>query len=114
MLFTERGELNVPVGILRGEDCSQKGSGDYSLEVVMTVTVVMEMKMLMTKVTKLQQQENEDGDDGDNGRSCVKEISKVAKCNSVKMKIFKKKKKNVAANVCARISFEKEKNSPAS
>ena len=56
MLFTERGELNVPVGILRGEDCSQKGSGDYSLkmEVVMTVTMVMvmEMKMLMTKVTK--------------------------------------------------------------
>ena len=53
MLFTERGELNVPVGILRGEDCSQKGSGDYSLrmEVVMTVTMVMEMKMLMTKVT---------------------------------------------------------------
>ena len=54
MLFTERGELNVPVGILRGEDCSQKGSGDYSLkmEVVMTLTKVMEMKMLMTKVTK--------------------------------------------------------------
>ena len=53
MLFTERGELNVPVGILRGEDCSQKGSGDYSLkiEVVMTLTMVMEMKMLMTKVT---------------------------------------------------------------
>ena len=53
MLFTERGELNVPVGILRGEDCSQKGSGDYSLkmEVVMTLTMVMEMRMLMTKVT---------------------------------------------------------------
>ena len=39
------------------------------------------------KSYKVQQQENEDGDD--NGRSCAKEISKVAKCSSVKMKISK-------------------------
>ena len=41
------------------------------------------------KSYKVQRHEDEDGDDGDNGRSCAKEISKVAKCSSVKMKISK-------------------------
>ena len=65
------------------------------------------------KSYKVQRHEDEDGDDGDNGRSCAKEISKVAKCSSVKMKISKNEAK-VDANVSSRVSFEKEKNSPAS
>ena len=50
MLFTERGELNVPVGILRGEDCSQKGSGDYSLKMEVVMTVTSEIDILVSKL----------------------------------------------------------------
>ena len=40
MLFTERSKLKIPVSILGGNNCSQEGGGDYSLEMNMMKKMV--------------------------------------------------------------------------